>query len=297
MMRYMLTPEQLSLLEMSRMTWRRREAVKRHALPFGEETITETILMDLAASYPGKMLIVPFNKAQEAKTGSDWAWAFQSANGQHVLPMLVQAKLLDVQDIEYPEITRKIGKTTVRQIDRLIDTANRFRWPALYAFYNHIGNTARIPNNCKSIPNCATTLPESWGISVADAWCVRSKLNDQTFDTHCLHSVPLHCLLCSGGTGTRGDLGSAGLALRTLMALRTTEDRQSALAKQLGDAVDLPDEPFTELPDMFREAEEIANTPESGHRDELLARVAYRNPNIAGAIIFKDGLQGHRATF
>jgi hypothetical protein len=67
--------------------------------------------------------MVPFNRRQEARVGADWAWAFQSADGKWILPMLVQAKLLDPEDHAYPEINRRIGRFRVRQIDRLISTA------------------------------------------------------------------------------------------------------------------------------------------------------------------------------
>jgi len=43
----MLTTEQIFLLALSRMVWAKRGAAKGAGLPFNEETITETILLDL----------------------------------------------------------------------------------------------------------------------------------------------------------------------------------------------------------------------------------------------------------
>ncbi len=221
---YPFTPEQVALLACARTTWDRRRVAKARGLSFGEETITETVLMDLALAFPGHLTIVQFSKNQEAKRGADWAWAFRNAAGTQNLPMLVQAKLLDRRDHVYPEIARFVGKKRppIRQIDRLIATAGRNRWPALYAFYNHLDDPHRIPNHCATIPNAGLVMPESWGISIALAQDVRDALdpgNDQRFDTHSQHSIPLHCLLCSHGRGERPIAGAPGQVLRSLIQL------------------------------------------------------------------------------
>jgi hypothetical protein len=90
---YPFTAEQMCLLSLARTSWHRRATAKRTHLQFGEESITETVLMDLADRFPGTVFILPFNKRTEGRYGADWAWAFESADGSQVLPMLVQAKL------------------------------------------------------------------------------------------------------------------------------------------------------------------------------------------------------------
>ena len=129
----------------------------------------------MALTFPGRLEIVQFSKNQESKRGADWAWAFRDVTGTKNLPVLVQAKLLDGRDHGYPEIARFVGKKlpAVRQIDRLIATAARYRWPALYAFYNHLDDPSRIPDRCGTVPNAGLAMPESWGISVALAEHVR----------------------------------------------------------------------------------------------------------------------------
>jgi hypothetical protein len=69
MMNYPLTPEQAALYAVARTTWRRRGNAKARRLSFGEESITETILMDLAETFPGSLSIVPFSKPEEGKVG------------------------------------------------------------------------------------------------------------------------------------------------------------------------------------------------------------------------------------
>lgn len=286
-MSYSLTPEQLALLGLSQKTWWRREAVKRLRLPFGEETITETILMDLAMGYPGRVSILPFNKRQESKNGADWAWAFTSSDRRHVLPMLVQAKILDTTDHGYPEIGRTIGKKRpkVRQIDQLIATASQYRWPALYAFYNHLSVPSRIPAICRSLPQLGGNLPDSWGISIALASGVRSALPDQTFDTHRMHSVPLHCLLCSGGSGQRPESGSAGLALAKLIDLQ----RIASLKLPGHSDSSWIDRPLDHMPDLFLQADAILESGDRERQENMLDQIAKQYPGIAGVAVFSDG--------
>ena len=287
-MNYHLTPEQIALLSIARMSWQKRGAAKRTGLGFGEESVTETILLELAESFPGQVLIVPFNKVQEGSVGADWAWAFMSADGCHVYPMLVQAKVLDLKDQNYPEIKRHIGKTSprVRQIDRLIRTSAALGWPAVYAFYNHLNDASRIPSECRSL--AMSGLPRfapAWGISVADANLVRSALDDQSFDTHRMHSMPLHCLLCSKGSGARPPGGSAELALRGVGRLRV-RGRKDDSGLELGRPG--RDEILRELPQIFADAIGIFAAEDEEVREVVRRRVAERYSNIAGVVLLRD---------
>lgn len=218
-----LTAEQVFLLALARMVWTKRGAAKAASLPFNEETITETLLLDLKTGYPGHVQLVAFNKSQEAKTGADWLWAFVSADGSQSLTMLVQAKRLEDAERIYAGINRNIGKRTppVRQIDQLLATARTQGVPALYAFYNHVGQTSRVPETCGSLPPGDPGHIDGFGVSLADAHAVEAALPDETFDTHRFHSMPLHCLLCSGGSGTRSDGGTPEMAASGIARLRS----------------------------------------------------------------------------
>lgn len=286
LLNFPFTPEQIALLTCARTTWDRRRVAKARGLSFGEETITETILMDLALAIPGHLTIAQFSKNQEAKRGADWAWAFRDATGTRNLPMLVQAKLLDRSDHGYPEIGRYVGtkRPPVRQIDRLIATAVRYRWPALYAFYNHLDDPRRIPDYCRTVPNAGLVMPESWGISVALAQDVRDALdprNDRSFDTHSQHSMPLHCLLCSSGLGARPPGGAPAQVLRALTRLRDL--RGGAVST---DRYDL--RLRRSLPQIFERAITAARAdaeqPEGRHLDAL----ARSYPRIAGVVVLQD---------
>ena len=211
-----LTNQQLFLLYLSAMVWQKREAAKRSNLPFNEETITETILLDLKTSYPGSVQVIAFNKNQEANTGADWFWAFVNCDGSLSFNMLVQAKRLEDKEKNYPKIKRYIGKRNppVRQIDQLINTAQHHNVPAAYIFYNHVSDTSRVPKKCGSLSQSDPNQIVGFGISVADALSVRGFLPDETFKSHKAHSIPLHCLLCSKGRGVRSNGGTPEMIAR-----------------------------------------------------------------------------------
>lgn len=285
-MNYPFTPEQLGLMSLARISWKRRGSAKRNRVFFSEESVTETIILDLIENYPGYASVVPFHKNQEGETGADWAWAFENVNGTAVLPMLVQAKALDFSDHEYPEIKRKIGTSTTRQIDRLIQVSELYGWPPVYTFYNHLDDISRVPETCQSIFLAGTSqVPESWGVSFADAYQVRAVLNDQTFDTHRLHSRPLHCLLCSGGTGRRPAEGSPGLAGRTLRELRDILLEEGDIPSETPPALS---EPLRELPDLFAKAREITLVDDPHEQDRARRALAEQHPNLRGVVILKD---------
>jgi hypothetical protein len=289
MTNYPMSREQVTLLTAARTAWRRRGVAKARGLAFSEESLTETVLMDIAESYPGQLRIVSFNKHQEGRNGADWAWAFRNAAGTQNLAMLVQAKALDFTDRTYPEIKRKVGRGTppVRQIDRLLDTANSWGWPAVYVFYNHLSKTSRIPNNCQTLPKMRTSMPEAWGISIATAEAVSRVLDDQSFDTHRRHSMPLHCLLCSGGSGWSGREGSPALALSSLRRLAGQSDDRIR-TPNAGESASPEWRLTTALPELFTLALEASSEARPDRLDEGLRSLAEAHPNLAGVAVLQD---------
>lgn len=273
-----LTQEQVFLLTLSRMVWAKRDAAKTSGLSFNEETITETILLDLKTSYPSHVQIIAFNKAQEATTGADWLWSFVSADGQQSFTMLVQAKRLEDAEQLYRGIARQIGKRMppVRQIDQLLETARSQQVPAIYAFYNHVTNVSRITRKCGSLPLTDPDQVRGFGISVAEASTVARALPDEDFDTHQTHSIPLHCLLCSRGQTQRPGGGTPKVIAAALMRLRSStlseRDEPDALGFSLG------------LHPTVENALRLA-----ARRTEGLDYTAPEDlPGIAGVIVFQD---------
>ena len=222
---------------------RRQGESKRRGLRFGEETATELLLLDLAELFPGNVEVVPFNPGEESRIGTDWAWAFVGPDGQWCQGMLVQAKRLDVEEREYPEpyhqAPAKNSQPSVARLDRLIGNGRRLGLPPVYAFYNHLNAPERVPSGkCASPRLTSQSVPESWGIAEASAFDVRNNEPDKRHDCHGEHSLPLHCLLRSGGGDRQGAMGSAGAVAAALSKLfqgpggdgRASPGRGSAVA-------------------------------------------------------------------
>jgi hypothetical protein len=283
----MLSPEQDCLLQLARMVWQRRGAAKQAGLPLNEETITETFLLDLKTRYPGRVEIVPFSKAKEAQLGADWAWAFISADKHWSITMLVQAKRLDDRERNYKGINRNIGTRSppVRQIDQLIQTGARYGIPPIYAFYNHLGTASRVPMRCRSINPASIEQLEGWGISIASAYMTKARLPSESFDTHSMHSIPLHCLLCTWGSGDPGPTGSPGPVGHALNRLGPPPPSGS---EGIGPG---PDRfaPREGLHPIIRATLNVAEIENAEEREGMAERLAEEFPGVAGAVILRDG--------
>ena len=285
---YGFTSEQLCLQYLSESIWYRRGAAKWTRLSFGEETVTESLLLDLCLHFPGRVAIVPFTKAEEAKVGGDWAWAFFGPDGRSYQGMLVQAKRLDDEDRRYAELyyQRKStqGTTPPSQLNALIQSGRRWRLPPVVAFYNHLDDPGRIPaGRCRTLDLIPRSQPAWWGVSIASAVEVLRAKPDKSFDRHRFHSQPLHCLLCSGGTGQRDDQGLAGAAARGLSMVF----EGAGTADVLGPELSPPFRPTTDLPDVFRQAERARQEP-IGDEDDVVAGFRREFPGIAGVVLIRD---------
>ncbi len=112
----------------------------RHAwasdLSFGEETITETNLLTLKRLHPRHVVLKSFTKNQEARNGADWEWWFIDSNKRIGFPMRVQAKRLPKNSHKFKNLlTYSAKKSTQRQIDMLINDAQKFGMMPLYCLY------------------------------------------------------------------------------------------------------------------------------------------------------------------
>ena len=285
---YVFTAEQHCLLSLSAYIWRRRGVAKRHGLGFNEETATEVFLLDLSEQFPGTVKVVPFNRREEGRIGADWAWAFVGPDGQWCQGMLVQAKRLDDEEREYPELyyqaPAKGSQPSVSQLDRLIGNGRRLALPPVYAFYNHLSAPGRVPSRkCGTLRLIWQSLPESWGIAVASAFDVRNNKPDKRFDCHREHSLPLHCLLCSGGRGRQGAMGSAGAAAAALSRLFEGPDGDDEAESELTP----PFRPRRGLPEIFRFAEQVHEARIEGAETHAVD-VGSDFPGIAGVVILRD---------
>jgi hypothetical protein len=273
----MLTSEQECLLMLARETWTRRGSAKTIGLAYNEETITETMLLNLKLRYPGEVTIIAFNKAEEAECGADWMWTFLSADEQSSITMIVQAKRLDNDERAYAGIKRSVGARMppVRQIDRLLATAQKYSVPPVYAFYNHLRDHTRIKRSCGTLPDNVVEQIEGWGISLASGHAVAAALPDEGFDRHVHHSIPLHCMLCTGGRGTYGADGSPGAVATSLTGAGGPTGGGSGTREY---------RPSSELHPVV----EFARRFSSESKAEIGDMLKREFPDLAGMVILRD---------
>ena len=100
-------------------------------ISYGEETITESNLMEIRRLHPRLVYLKTFSKRQEAKSGADWEWHI--IGHKYTAKMRVQAKRVQCND--KLKIKHKVKSSGRQQRDLLLDTANRDGMKALYCFY------------------------------------------------------------------------------------------------------------------------------------------------------------------
>lgn len=174
----------------------------------GEESITDYRILQLKRMCPQEITVIKFSKKKEAAAGADWEWWF-GCNGEW-FGMRVQAKRLDIPRLEYIHLDHTIGKTSVLQVDKLIESAKTNDLYALYCFYNYWNTPTQFPWPC------GTFMPkdELWGAAIADAQKVKAKIdNKQKSLADVLPiSMPLSCLACCHGNAD--DLSNSTLPHR-----------------------------------------------------------------------------------
>lgn len=116
-------------------TWERLRDSQDLQIRFGEETITDLVLLELKRSRVPGIEVLQTNKAAESTQGTDWEWWIGSATAGW-LRFAVQAKKLGLETMRYDALGHKVGKD--RQIDLLLKFAATNRAIPLYCFFNFV---------------------------------------------------------------------------------------------------------------------------------------------------------------
>lgn len=98
---------------------------------YGEETITETNLLEIRRRHPNRIQLEVFTKHQEALNGADWEWHL--VGRRMTLKMRVQAKRLQRNDVL--RIRHRVGSTPNQQRDLLINQALADGMKPVYCIY------------------------------------------------------------------------------------------------------------------------------------------------------------------
>ena len=99
---------------------------------YGEETITESNLLEIRRRHPELVRIRTFPKRKEAKTGADWEWHI--VGRRRTVKMRVQAKRLQSNDVL--KVKYKVKSSGRQQRSLLIAGARAARMKPVYCIYS-----------------------------------------------------------------------------------------------------------------------------------------------------------------
>ncbi len=98
---------------------------------YGEETITESNLLELRRLHSDVVHLRTFTKQQESKVGGDWEWYI--VGRKRTLRMRVQAKRVACNDVL--KIRHAVGRSSRQQRELLIESAQADRMRPMYCIY------------------------------------------------------------------------------------------------------------------------------------------------------------------
>lgn len=101
------------------------------SVSYGEETITETNLLEIRRRHSDRIFVHTFPNTQEAKTGADWEWHIIGRS--RTARMRVQAKRLQCNHVL--KVKHKVVSSGKQQRQLLIDGANADGMKPLYCIY------------------------------------------------------------------------------------------------------------------------------------------------------------------
>ena len=262
-------------------TWRAIADAHQAGLSYGEETITETNLLQLKRYHPKQIRIRAFSKREESKTGADWEW-WIGGHGRW-LGMRVQAKRIKYPYDSFDRLqTYKTNGEYNKQIDILIDKAKMENLNPVYCLYV----SSQTPPPLRATTRfCRYRRRFYMGCLIGDAVAVRStgsnKLNDLAHVCHPWHCLVCDCSYCPSAEGPPygGYLADAAFAL-----LKKSRDAgMEYRAEGLEGYADFPlFEPQQRLPDYLELIDARGGSP-----DEKLRKIAAER-DLAGFVIIGE---------
>lgn len=174
-------------------TWQRLHDAHDLEVRFGEETITDLLLLDLRRRQPRSAEFVQTPKSKEAHSGTDFEWWLGSDRVGWVR-FAVQSKRIDLRSGRYSGLNHAVAG--VPQIDLLENYASKNDATPIYCLYNHRGNVVpSIHWHCCKYPCDKPQL----GCTVTPSSVVRGTLSVHGVKNfHHIHSdqrtIPWRCL-------------------------------------------------------------------------------------------------------
>lgn len=116
-------------------TWERLRDARALGILFGEETITDILLLDLKRKASPRSRVIQTPKSKEKDNGTDWEW-WLGSNRRGWIRLAIQAKKLHLEKGKYTTLSHKVG--TQLQINLLEKYALANHAIPAYVLYNHL---------------------------------------------------------------------------------------------------------------------------------------------------------------
>ena len=229
--------------ELGRRIWTDIDLSKKYHIVYGEETITDSILLDLAKQNYCNVRILQTTKNLEAKQGTDWEW-YVGSDTYGWIRFAIQAKKLDQETKIYKSLNHKVGNPPnyKDQIDLLRTFANTNEAVPLYNFYNFFPNAQAVHWQCSKVFDQQLL---GWTFTtLTNVETAIKKRGHRTFDKiHQLEqTLPIRCLF-------------------TCLYFKSIYQDQTIIGKK-GDFLGEPFKKIASLPKNFMNAIEIGNLSE-----------------------------------
>ena len=263
------------IVEFSDKVWRRIGNIRKNfsskgnRIQYSEETITETLLLELKERFPDAIKVTSFTKPEEAENGADWFWMIKLPNGKN-FRCLVQAKKIDKTGTNFGSFltyTAKNQKTS--QIDNLINKAPNFHANAVYALYV---NSVIKPSKFQHFfaPWIITPGFHVHGCNIAKASTIKSRGSNKWH--HIInYSLPLASIFC-----VFDDLkGSHEIWLNYLF-----DSKNGLLGNGQNEKYFEPD---YYVPDEFEQL--ILGEVSDESLEKLVSRLGEKYPNLSGFVV------------
>lgn len=176
-----------TFLELGGLVSRNLELAYGSHISYGEETITESTLLQIWSRHSAIINIETFSKPREAMNGADWEWHLIGSS--YTLKMRIQAKRLAKNGMQIKRLFSQKAKTAPHpQIDMLIADATLQGLLPVYCFYS--AETARSTWKAASMPpdylaGCLVGLASDIRTQGSKYFCSIEQV-----------SVPWHFLVC-----------------------------------------------------------------------------------------------------
>lgn len=182
--------------DITRRIWSDINLSNRYRTIYGEETITDSILLELAKQNYFNIRILQTPKLSEAIKGTDWEW-YVGSYKYGWIRYAIQAKKLNPKTYIYDSLYHKVGNKTNNsyQMDILRTFSNANGAVALYNFYNYFPNATKVDHW-----NCSKDFEKEllgWTFTPLKNVELAIKTNgNRTFDKihHFKESLPIRCL-------------------------------------------------------------------------------------------------------